>query len=190
MMFISAGHHELKQGASYNNFTEFHFTTEWADLIVELLGDASVRVPNGTLKDKVRFINDRATKGDLAAEIHFNSAQMWKDGNANGVIDDGEMVNVGRGSETLYYPSSETGKKAAYDIQLALSAVLPPNRGAKEGWYQMNKSKGADFFLARTSCTSIIIEPEFIDNLGKIFEFKDSACYAIASSLLEHAKHG
>lgn len=185
MIFVSAGHHEKAQGAKFNDFTEYGFTVPWADLITELLGDKAIRVPNGTLKDKVKFINSYAIKSDLAVELHFNSAKMWKDQNENGVIDDGEMVNVGRGSETLYYPSSKTGERAAFIIQSALGSLMQPNRGIKEGWYQMNRSKGADFFLAKTRCTSLIIEPEFIDNVMKIQMNKTAACSCIASSLLE-----
>lgn len=189
MIYISAGHHEKAQGAKYSEggdmFTEYQFTTEWADLIVELLSESCIRVPNGSLKSKIEFINKTANKGDLAVEIHFNSAKMWKDQNSNGVIDDDEMVHVGRGSETLYYPGSKTGKAAAESIQFAIEQILPPNRGAKEGWYQMNPAKGPDFFLAKSRCTAIIIEPEFIDNIDKIIKNKNAACHVIASTLLE-----
>jgi len=188
MIFISAGHHKNAQGAKFKEYSEYFFTSPWADFIAELLEGEAVRVPNGTLKDKVNFINETAVKGDLAIEIHFNSAKLWRDGNANGVIDDGEMVHVGRGSETLYYPSSITGKEAALTVQSALGSLMKPNRGVKEGWYQMNKSKGADFFLTRTRCTSLIIEPEFIDNVLKIQTNKIDACHVIASALLECVK--
>lgn len=183
MIYISSGHHEKAQGAKFNDVTEYHFTTEWADLLSKLID--CVRVPNGTLSNKVAFINDSAEKGDIAIEIHFNSAKMWKDQNANGVIDDGEMVNVGRGSETLYYPGSKTGQSLAEKVQQSLSKVLPPNRGAKKGYYQMNPEKGADYFLERTKCTAIIIEPEFIDNLDKIMDNKETAYEAIAQALKE-----
>lgn len=186
MIFVSAGHHEAAQGAKFNNFTEYDFTVEWADYIEKLIGVNAIRVPNGTLKDKVKYINERTNGStDIAVEIHFNSFKMWKDQNDNGVIDDGEMVNAGRGSETLYYPSSKTGKRAATIVQGALGSLMKPDRGVKEGWYQMNKSKGADFFLAKTRCTSLIIEPEFIDNIGVIFDNKEAACHSIASALLE-----
>lgn len=184
MIFISAGHHENAQGAKFNDVTEFSLTTVWADRIAELLGKKCIRVPNGTLKEKVDFINS-VSDVSLAVEIHFNSFKLWKDQNANGIIDDGEMINAGRGSETLYYPSSKTGVRAAKIVQQELGRVMQPDRGAKEGWYQMNKSKGADFFLAKCRCTALIIEPEFIDNLGTIHGKIDLACYTIASALLE-----
>lgn len=184
MILISAGHHETSTGAKFDGHSEYEFTTMWTDYIEKLLGERCIRVPNGTLKEKVTFLKDYG-KGNLAVEIHFNSAQMWKDQNANGVIDDGEMINVGRGSETLYYPGSKTGLKAATMMQNALSVVAPPNRGAKEGWYQMNRAKGPDYFLARTRCTALIIEPEFIDNIHKINQIYDTGCHIIANTLME-----
>jgi len=185
MILISAGHHQRAQGAEFNGVTEYSLTTKWANRIADLLGVPGNRVPNGTLKEKIRFINDTIIqpKQTLAVEIHFNSAQIWKDLNANGVIDDNEMVHVGRGSETLYYPGSKIGLQVAETMQNALGQLLPPNRGAKEGWYQMNRAKGPDYFLARTKCTSIIIEPEFIDNLDVIENNFEDACILIALTL-------
>jgi len=190
MIFISAGHHEKAQGATYGAFTEFYFTVKYAEKIIELLGDRCVRVPAGTLKQKVNFINhyikeNPDKKPYTAIEIHFNSAKMWRDQNANGVIDDGEMVHVGRGSETLYYPGSKTGKPLAEKIQDALGRVCQPDRGSKEGWYQMNPAKGPDFFLAKTHCRAVIVEPEFIDNIENIRLKSNLACHAIAEALLE-----
>lgn len=187
MKLISAGHHKKAEGARFGDVTEYQLSTKWADRIAEIMGDQCVRVPNGTLKEKVAFINQFDRKS-IAIDIHFNSFKMWKDQNANGVVDDGEMVHAGRGSETLYYPSSKTGEKAARIMQGSISQVFKPDRGIKEGYYQMNKSKGVDFFLARTSCTSLIIEPEFIDNLETLDQNMDSCCHAIASALLDIEK--
>jgi len=188
MILISAGHHKKAKGATFGKFNEYDLAVAWADNIVYILnhgGDKRcIRVPNGTLKEKTYFINAVPEK-NIAVEIHFNSAQMWKDQNANGVVDDGEMVHVGRGSETLYYAGSKKGKKAAEMMQDALSKVFPPNRGAKEGWYQMNPAKGMDYFLAKTNCVSLIIEPEFIDNIETLIKNMDTGCHAIANGLLE-----
>lgn len=188
MILISCGHHKNAQGAKFEKdgvlYTEYNFANIWADKIVEIIGDQAIRVPNGTLKEKVEFINS-IENVSIAVEVHFNSYKMWKDQNANGVVDDGEMVNAGRGSETLYYPSSKTGKEAARVVQGAIAQIMKPDRGIKEGWYQMNPSKGADFFLKRTHCTSLIVEPEFIDNIEIIIKNEDSTCHAIASALIE-----
>ena len=190
MILISAGHHKNAQGAEFNGITEFHLAGAWANQIVQILGDKAVRVPNGTLRDKVDFINTSIIKSEykekhIAIEIHFNSAKKWIDANANGVIDDGEMVNIGRGSETLYYPGSKTGKAAAEIVQGAIAQIMKPDRGVKPGWYQMNPAKGADFFLAKTRCVSLIVEPEFIDNLDIITNNMISTCHAIAGALLD-----
>ena len=193
MIFVSAGHHEQSRGAKFNNITEFDLTVVWANRIAELLDDKCFRIPGGRLKDKVKFINNWADKNSLAVEIHFNSAKMWKDLNKDGLISDDEMVHVGRGSETLYYPGkkkgdgrySRKGKEAATIIQDSLGQIMKPNRGAKEGWYRMNPKNGPDYFLRRTNCTALIIEPEFIDNTNAIKDNFDVACHAIASGLLE-----
>lgn len=189
MILISAGHHESAQGASYTNnghtVTEYILATKWADLIASILGGKCLRVPNGTLRQKVTFINERMDKHAIAAEIHFNSYKKWKDLNGNGIVDTGELIALGRGSETLYLPKSITGRRAGEIMQHALSQVFKPDRGVKEGYYQMNPKKGPDYFLAQTNCTSLIIEPEFIDNIEKINQGMHAGCHSIASALLD-----
>lgn len=185
MISVSAGHNKKAQGASYKDVTEFILADKWADLIVELLGTNSIRIPNGRLGDKVSFINDNLTGNDIAVEIHFNSFKKWKDLNGNGVIDAGEIIALGRGSETLYMPNSINGKAAAEVMQSQLGELMTPNRGAKEGWYQMNPAKGADYFLKATHCTALIIEPEFIDNIEEINQNMYAACKVIAETLLK-----
>jgi len=182
MIFISVGHHKREQGAEFEGTTEYYLANIWADKLFNILGsEKAVRVPNGVLADKVDFINRH--KAAIAIEIHFNSFKIWKDLNANGLIDDGELKAAGRGSETLYYPNSHAGEAAAKLIQQAIGNICPPNRGAKEGWYKMNKANGPDYFLAKTECVSLIIEPEFIDNLEEINRSMDAACLAIAKTL-------
>ncbi|MCK5601799.1 hypothetical protein KAR91_08025, partial [Candidatus Pacearchaeota archaeon] len=78
------------------------------------------------------------------------------------------------------------GKQLATHIQEKLSLVYAPNRGAKEGWYRMNKKNGPDFFLKRTACTSIIIEPEFVHNAEKIREGREAGCKLISDVLLNY----
>jgi len=87
MILISAGHHEKSQGASFAGVTEYDLTVKWADRIALLLGDDAIRVPNGFLRNKIEFINKQ--NADLAIEIHFNSAKLWRDWNKNGHIDEG-----------------------------------------------------------------------------------------------------
>jgi len=185
MIFISAGHNEKAQGASYKDVTEYILTTKWVALITTLLGDACVRVPNGRLKHKVSFINRRATRNDIAIEIHFNSAKKWRDLDGDGVVDADELIAVGRGSETLYMPNSKKGKAAASIMQSQLGHLMQPDRGAKEGYYQMNPAKGPDYFLRATKCTALIVEPEFIDNLTELNQNMNAACHVIAAAALE-----
>lgn len=184
-IFVSCGHNKDRQGASYKDVTEFILADKWADLIVMLLGKKGIRVPNGRLKDKVNFINQVTPTDVVAVEIHFNSAKKWKDLDGDGVVDANEIIAVGRGSETLYMPNSIKGKEAATIIQSSLGHLMQPDRGVKEGWYQMNPEKGADYFLRKTNCTALIIEPEFIDNIAEINQNMYAACNVIASSLLE-----
>lgn len=126
-------------------------------------------VPSGLLRHKTDFINKYANQHDLAIEIHFNA----------------DSQHAGKGCEALYYPGSKRGKKAAKEICNTLSAWFPPNRGAKEGWYRMDKSNGVDWFLAKTVCTAVIIEPEFIHHIHHIRENMDECCAALAHTLKE-----
>jgi len=167
MILISAGHYKEKPGSSYGDFAEHQEAVIWRDILVDMLdGDP---VPAGILRNKVEFIN--SAKPDLAIEIHFNDA----------INSSGERI--GEGSETLYYPGSIKGLRIANLVQSELSKIFGPNRGAKEGWYRMDKRYGPDFFLARTSCVSIIIEPEFVVNAEKIRANRESGCRAIADAL-------
>jgi len=171
MIFVSIGHHPYSKGAAFEDFNEFDEAKQWAPLLCNALGSMAMQVPVGVLREKVHFINEHAVgAGDhLALEIHFNS----------------DPAQAGRGSETLYYPGSERGRHVAEEVQQNLSRVFGPNRGAKEGWYRMDRSKGPDYFLARTACPAIIVEPEFVHNAEKIVEGRDAGCAAIAQVLVD-----
>jgi len=176
MIYISAGHHSLKKGASFEEFYEHDEALVWVDLLVCHLKDIAVRVPPGVLKEKVKFINEGKAK--IAIEVHFNSAI---DSNGN---------RVGKGSETLYYPGSEKGLSLAKAVQLVLARHFPPSRGVKEGWYRMDKRKGPDYFLARTKCPAIIIEPEFVHRKEIIRSKRSNACEDLAHALREYYERG
>jgi len=169
---ISAGHNPYKQGASYKGLTEYSEAVDWSVLLCSLLAEHITVdfVPTGALSDKVIFIND--AKAELTVEIHFNSAMSG-----------GEYV--GRGSETLYMPSSVNGEAAAEIMQSHLSAVFLPDRGIKEGWYQMNPAKPPDYFLRATNCTALIVEPEFIHHTDKIQSNRAQGCEAMCAAILE-----
>jgi len=172
MIFISAGHHAAAPGATFERFTEHDEAVKWADVFDIKMGTGCALVPPGTLQSKVNFINARIMNGDITIEIHFNSAM--KDGK-----------HVGRGCETLYYPGSEPGLHIATLCQEALSECFPPSRGVKEGWYKMDPKRGPDFFLARTKCPAVIIEPEFVHHSALIIENREIAIDLLVDNLKE-----
>ena len=172
MIYISVGHYEEKPGACFNGFCEFNEAKEWVKLIIERMHkDNALRVPTGTLKQKVDFINQRSPIA--AVEVHFNS--MLSGTNASG-------------SETLYHPHSKGGKQLAIEVQLAMHKAGLRDRGVKEGYYRADKTKGVDFFLDKTNCPAIIIEPEFIFNKDTILMYREKACTNIAETLLGYLK--
>lgn len=187
-IMVSAGHHPTKPGACFGSFCEWDEAKIWADRVVALLDGLAMRVPDGVLKDKVGFINARSPT--LAIEIHFNSYKIWEDLNKDGQVSDDELRAAGRGSETLYYPGSHAGKKLATIVQAALALHFPPSRGVKEGYYRMDPANGPDFFLARTKCPSVIVEPEFIHRTDLITTKRDAACAGIACALLDFTELG
>lgn len=168
MIFLSAGHHPTKPGACFGSFCEHDEAVKWVQRIHSLLGEEhAMLVPPMVLRDKVSFINARGPS--IAVEIHFNSAPG----------------GVGRGCCTLYYPGSEAGRVAAGGIQGALERTFERHwDGAMEGYYRMDKSRGPDYFLAKTSCLALIIEPEFIHNKEIIIANRETSCAHIASALL------
>ena len=185
MIFISAGHHAGAQGAKWNGFTEWMEAQQWVHILLTILSNEIVtKVPPGLLRHKVRFINEHARTNDMAVEIHFNSAVV------NG-------THVGKGCETLYFPGSEHGKALANLIQDKLKEVFPPDRGAKEGWYRMDRpgvvdydgdvdgDEKIDYFLRKTNCPAVIVEPDFIHRSSRLMMERFRGCSAIARALLE-----
>lgn len=185
LILLSAGHHPLARGASFGDFNEYDEAREWVDALVANMSDraAVLRVPTGPLTEKVKWIND--SNASLAIEIHFNSDPGHK----------------GMGSETLYCPGSAKGKQLAEEIQQELGAIFHPSRGAKEGWYRMDKpghedypgdidgDEMPDYFLKYTNCPAILIEPEFIHNKTVIQGYREWACARLADVLI-HAVGG
>jgi N-acetylmuramoyl-L-alanine amidase len=172
MILISAGHHPLAKGAGYNDHYEHDEAVIWASEIAGLIrGRMMVDiVPTGSLGDKIEWINNQ-TDAVLLCEIHFNSDESKRQ----------------TGSETLYCPGSVKGKAAAEIVQKALAGIFPPSRGAKEGYYQMDKTKGPDAILVKTNCVALIVEPEFIYNYAVIEERRSPACVALADALVKAA---
>lgn len=186
MIYLSAGHYPESPGACHNDFCEYDEAAKWVVLLQKLLQPRTtvLMVPADKLTAKVAFINKTPTKpGDLAIEIHFNS----------------DVSKKQHGSETLYCPGSVKGERAALIVQNALSSLLGPNRGAKEGWYQMDKpghkdypgdvegDEVPDYFLAKTNCVALILEPEFIYNRLAIESLRDVVCEVLADAIIEAA---
>lgn len=184
MILISAGHNPSHPGACFESFCEHDEAVRWAARLVELIGDQALLVPTGTLRQKVAFINARSPQ--VAVEIHFNSLAVWTDANNNGLVDAGETAYKGNGACTLYCPGSEKGRLIAQKCQDAMEQVIERHwKGVMEGWYKMNPKNGPDFFLARTNCPAIILEPEFIHHKDEIQAKREAACTLIATALLE-----
>lgn len=175
MIVISAGHHPEAVGATYEDFSEFPETGLWAGLIVKYLTEVyqtrAEVAPFGTLGDKVRWIKERhAAEGvQIAIEIHFNSAPGAEPGKV-------------RGCETLHYPGSAVGKEFAEKINPAM-AEFTKDRGCKEGCH--HESGKPLYFLQKTPCPALILEPEFIQNVAWIKENRAKVCAALAEAIYE-----
>ena len=172
MIFISAGHHAARPGASFDGFNEYDEAQLWCAQLRELMQESCLAVPTGVLKEKVAFINNRDPSNSIAVEIHFNAAKN----------EAGE--HIGKGCETLYFPKSVKGKQLATALNTTLAAFFEPDRGIKEGWYAMNPKNGPDFFLAKTHCPAVILEPDFIHRKEQIQARRESCCQELALSLL------
>ena len=176
-------HYPKRHGASYGNYNEHDESVVWTMMTVAALKAAGLDTvvgPIGSLRPKVTALNKE--KCDLVIEIHFNSVAG---GGASG-------------SETLYYPGSKNGKEAALIMQKHLSVAMQnPDRGAKEGWYKMDRpgvidfygdeegDEMPDYFLRKTNCPALILEPEFIQQYGHIKNSRKVGTDAIAAAAIE-----
>ena len=183
MILIGAGHYPESPGACFpvdnRSWCEHAEAVRWVTAIAHHLHllEPVVIYPTGLLPRKVAFINEQTPT--LAVEIHFNSDPSGR----------------GHGSETLYCPDSGKGRVIANIVQGALGSLLPPNRGAKEGWYKMDKpghldypgdvegDEKPDYFLKNTICPALIIEPAFIHDRAVIEANRDMVCEVLAGSI-------
>jgi len=180
MLILSAGHYPEATGATWKNLVEFTETTKWINFIhsylVTELGINSVTIlPTGKLNKKVSRINSLYKVNDIAVELHFNSAG----------------TTYVSGCETLYCPSSIIGKELAIAYHTAfLQNMLPTlikNRGVKEGWVRGDSPNKVDFagdipgdeimlyFLQKTNCRALILEPYFLCELENLKDWEISA---------------
>lgn len=163
---ISAGHNPGKPGATSGNKTEYSETVIMAAFAIQHLqrhGHQAFLIGTGPLQNKVSQINNMGV--DCAIEIHLNKAG-----------------GVGHGCETLYCPGSKSGKSLAKAVHgILFEATGNKDRGIKPGWYRMDQpgvedypgdvdgDEVKDYFLEKTNCPAIIIEPYFIDTEDKMF---------------------
>lgn len=163
---ISVGHNPRKPGASFKNKTEYSETILMAAFAIQHLqrdGHHAFLIGTGSLKKKVDEINSLGV--DCAVEIHLNKAG-----------------GVGHGCETLYCPGSIAGESLANDIHaILIEATGNRDRGVKPGWHRMDQpgvedypgdidgDEKKDYFLEKTNCPAVIIEPYFIDTEDKMF---------------------
>lgn len=181
MILVSAGHHYLAKGATFNNVSEFDITPIWRNDLVRSLGHVASVVPSGLLRDKVDFIN-RAEPA-LVIEIHFNSSINMRG------------QHVGKGCETMYKPNDHRSRHAAMCLQEAMATVFQPSRGSFEGWlrrdypgrvdYQgdVEGDEHLDYLLANATCPAVIVEPEFIHNLERINRNQGLAILEMSNAL-------
>lgn len=179
-VFLAAGHYPAQPGAGHEGFFEHDEAVRWVARLLALDDEATgfiVAVPTGDLKSKVRFVNQRTQPGDIAVEIHFNAAT------------DAAGQRIGDGCVTLYNPGSELGRALAEDVQKALCAAMQNrDRGVVEGWYRGNRERGGYYFLERTDCPAVILEPEFIHHKDVITGRREAACQALYVVFSKHAK--
>lgn len=175
---LSVAHYPRRPGAGHNGVYEHEVSKLWTDDLQEILegmGFSVFRAPIGGLTKKVANIN--AINCKFAIEIHFNAC-----GGCGA-----------SGSETLHCPGSRRGKEAAELIQDGLHRAMENrNRGVKEGWYRMDKPKVVDYygdkdgdetpdyFLAKTRCVAVIVEPEFMEHPVSINTGRVAGVQAIA----------
>ena len=192
-LIISAGHNPDATGASWNNLKEYTETEKWVNYIQGRLEKSDkvdvYRIPPVGLKSKVAEVNSVVggvgRDNVLAVELHFNAAGK----------------TFVRGIETLYYPGSTKGEQAALRFNRKYMLIMKneygieiKNRGAKAGWYRMDApgvvdyagdvdgDEKPDYFLAKTACTALILEPHFLCELENMDNWTDSAS-AVADAL-------
>lgn len=169
---LSVAHTSRSSGASSCGFTEHEESKVWILLVEKALQDSGVELfvaPLGTLSKKVKYLNSLHL--DMAVEIHFNGSTSKKVG----------------GCETLYYPTSREGKRLAKKVHSCYQPAMGnKDRGIKEGWYRMRVGGTPDYFLRRTNCPAIILEPEFISQIGNITKRRFAACEKIAEGIFSY----
>lgn len=167
-----AGHYPKQPGACWEGLCEHDEAVRWCSLLEQHMGEEEFMWgPTGRLKDKTTFVNKR--NPILTVDLHFNA---WVDEEGKPRLPEG-------GCMTLYYPGSVKGELAAGYLNHELSQVFPPNLGVREGYYALDPKRGPDWFLERTKCTALILEPDYIHRGERIRENRAEGVDAIVRGL-------
>jgi len=176
-LFLSAGHHKARTGASNK---QFGLTEHQQALRVLRAFEDFNKLTNRyeIVKEEGGLINKVATCNefhpDLAMDIHFNADFDHLD-----PFDEND--DRGRGVMVMYCPNAkEYGQREEYSIRHEqadkMSSVLYKESGAlnskdlrgRAGWYwgslENGKPTKRDYFLRKTNCPAFIPELGFIDN--------------------------
>jgi len=103
-------------------------------------------IEGGQLRDKVRSIN--IYNPDIAVECHFNRLSYPHD-----------PKKYGSGYEVCIWQGSRSGRRLAGEILHQWKKRLPFKRRGTGVWERTDL-----YFLKKTYCPSIILEPLFLDN--------------------------
>ena len=180
---LSYAHSPTSPGACHERQCEHTFSRMWTKKLLALLAAKGIDVflsVQHSLTKKVDEIN--AAGCDLALEIHFNAC-----GGCGA-----------SGCETLHYPDSEVGEHYATIMQKAVCKAMGNKyRGVKAGWYKMDRpgvidfygdedgDEKPDYFLRKTNCPALILEPEFIEFDDVIVDRLLSGVSAIVEAIEE-----
>lgn len=161
---LCPGHHTAAKGATNkkHGLNEHDEAVKVVEHLDKLLTDAGldVAVFTGKLGQKIRQIN--AGSFSLVLDIHFNAGG-------------------GKGCEVIHVPNSKPRHKQAAVMSNGISTYMGSrDRGAKGGWYKMDRPDIVDFpgdengdekpdaFVSQTNCCALIPEPLFIDNDAEV----------------------
>ena len=142
-IFVSAGHNLKDTGTSWGTLKENELTIKVRDKLFDILkGEYFFPPDNLTLKETIEWINEKATQGDLAVEIHFNF-------NNNTSL---------RGTEAYYWFQPRFAEVFSRRVAEALGI---PNRGPKPDYMSYVGELG---FLRKLKYDSVIIECLYLSN--------------------------
>lgn len=173
-IFLSAGHNLNDPGAVVPKTTESKEVIQTRNLIAQELenrGATFVLVPDSlSLKETIKWINDRANSGDVALEIHCNTSNGSR-----------------RGAEAFYDVNSQQRRKDAELILDKLGQEVPGLKiqGAKPDTMSFRQKLG---FCRNIKIPSVLVELCFIDNpqdLDLLNKHRGKFAQGLANGLME-----